>query len=159
MVSDALHIWCSQGGPHGCSVSASTTALHLVPLVSDSLYPKHLWKTPQCTRARLLGHPVWRKQGEHNPSQPKIAGTTVSVFALLPPPPSQMPVCPCKGLPQHLVPRSIIVMEQRGPHGGPQAEKPSKAAEGAHQQPYAAALPKESTFGTISPQLKRISRG
>lgn len=97
VVSDVLHILCSQGRPHGCSVNASTTALHLVPLGSASQYPKHPWKASQCTHSSLLRPPVWRNQGDYNPPQPKIAGTAVSAFALPPPPPFQMPVCPCKG--------------------------------------------------------------
>lgn len=40
----------------------------------------------ESTHARLLGPPLWRNQGQHNPSQPKIVGTTVSAFALPPPP-------------------------------------------------------------------------
>lgn len=112
VVSNVLHILCSQGGPHGCSVNASTTALHLVPLGSASQYPKHPWKASQCTHSSLLRPPVWRNQGDYNPSQPKIVGTTVSAFALPPPPPFQMPVCPCKGT--ALLATASCAQEHRG---------------------------------------------
>ena len=116
VVSDVLHILCSQGGPHGCSANASATTLHLVPLGSASHYRKHPWKAPQCTHASLLEPPVWRNQGDHNPSQPKIAGTTVSAFALPPPPRSQMPVCPRKGT--ALLATAPCAQEHRGDGAG-----------------------------------------
>lgn len=52
----------------------------------------------ESTHARLLGPSLWRNQGQHNPSQPKIVGTTVSAFALPPPPPLPDVCVPPQGL-------------------------------------------------------------
>lgn len=134
-------------------------ALPLVPLGFTSHYTKHPWKAPPCTHARLLGPPVWRNQGEYNPPQHKIVGTTVSAFA--PPAHPQVSVCPHKGA--ALLATAPRAQEHRddgagGLRWGPQAEQPTKAAAGAHQQPCAAALPKDSISGTVDPQPERILR-